>query len=73
MRSLFRNLAVYVSLFTPLFAAFLISIALSISNPLFAQVQVPPPPDILQIYREPVKLGKMAEYKRLEAEAAMAC
>jgi hypothetical protein len=73
MRPLFRILVVYVSLFTPLFAAFLISTALSISNPLFAQVQVPPPPDILQIYREPVKPGKMAEYKRLEAEAAMAC
>ena len=42
--------------------------------PLWAQqVQVPPPPDILQIYREPVKPGKMAEYKRVEAEAAMAC
>jgi hypothetical protein len=27
----------------------------------------------LQIYRDPVKPGKMAEYKRVEGEAAMAC
>jgi hypothetical protein len=73
MRPLFRIFAVYVSLFTPIFASFLISTALSISNPLSAQVQVPPPPDILQIYREPVKPGKISEYKRLEAEAAIAC
>ena len=58
MRLLFRFLTAYVCLAAPLLAQ---------------QVQVPPPPDILQIYREPVKPGKMAEYKRVEGEAAMAC
>jgi hypothetical protein len=57
MRSLFRFLAAYVCL----------------AAPLFAQQQVPPPPDILQILRDPVKPGKMPEYKRIESEAAMAC
>ena len=57
MRPLFRFLAAYVSL----------------AAPLFAQQQVPPPPDILQISRDPVKPGKMAEYKRVEGEAATAC
>jgi hypothetical protein len=61
MRPLFRILTVYVCLFVPT------------AVPSFAQVQVPPPPDILQIYRDPVKPGKMAEYKRVEGEAAMAC
>lgn len=45
----------------------------SLAAPLFAQQQVPPPPEILQIYRDPVKPGKMAEYKRVEREAATAC
>jgi len=31
------------------------------------------PPDILQIYRDSVKPGKMAEYTRVEGEAANAC
>ena len=44
-----------------------------LAAPLFAQQQVPPPPDILQIYIDPVKPGKMAEYKRVENEAAIAC
>jgi hypothetical protein len=57
MRSLFRFLAAYVCL----------------AAPLFAQQQVPPPPDILQIYIDPVKPGKMAEYKHVESEAAVAC
>ncbi len=61
MHPLFRILTVYVCLFVPT------------AVPLLAQVQVPPPPDILQIYRDPVKPGKMAEYKRVEGEAAMAC
>lgn len=33
----------------------------------------PAPPDILQIYRDPVKPGKMPEYSKIEAEAAQAC
>ena len=36
-----------------------------------AQSAVPPP--ILQIYRDPVKPSKMAEYSRIEGEAALAC
>ncbi|HKR95606.1 MAG TPA: hypothetical protein VJW55_09605, partial [Candidatus Angelobacter sp.] len=31
------------------------------------------PPAILEIYRDPVKPGKMAEYTRVEGEAALAC
>ena len=31
------------------------------------------PPAILEIYRDPVKPAKMAEYSRLEGEAAVAC
>jgi hypothetical protein len=38
-----------------------------------AQQAQAPPPAILEIYREPVKPGKMAEYTRLEGEAALAC
>ena len=40
----------------------------------FAQ-QAPsaPPPAVLQIYRDPVKPSKMAEYSRIEGEAAQAC
>lgn len=37
------------------------------------QAPVPPPPDILQIYRDPVKPGKMPEYTKIEGEAAQAC
>src|ERR1051326_1993089 len=37
-----------------------------------AQVQSAPPP-LLQIYRDPVKPSRMAEYSRIESEAAMAC
>jgi hypothetical protein len=32
-----------------------------------------PPPAVLQIYRDPVKPSKMAEYSRVEGEAAQAC
>src|SRR5262249_53593375 len=32
-----------------------------------------PPPAILEIYRDPVKPGKMPEYTRAEGEAALAC
>ena len=74
MRPLFRFLTVYVSLFlAPVFAPVFATMLVLTTTHLFAQVQVPPPPDILQIYREPVKPGKMAEYKHVEAEAAMAC
>src|SRR5215831_19242359 len=31
------------------------------------------PPAVLQIYRDPVKPSKMAEYSRIEGEAAQAC
>jgi hypothetical protein len=37
------------------------------------QAAVPPPPDILQIYTDPVKPGKLAEYNKIENEAAHAC
>lgn len=37
------------------------------------QAQSAPPPTILQIYRDPVKPSKMAEYARIESEAAQAC
>ncbi len=37
------------------------------------QAVVPPPPDILQIYIDPVKPGKTAEYTKVEVEAARAC
>jgi hypothetical protein len=37
------------------------------------QTAVPPPPEILQIYTDPVKPGKLAEYTRVEKEAAQAC
>lgn len=33
----------------------------------------PAPPDILQIYRDPVRPGKMPEYAKVEGEAAQAC
>lgn len=38
-----------------------------------AQQPEAPPPAILEIYRDPVKPGKMAEYTRAEGEAALAC
>jgi len=37
------------------------------------QAQSAPPPAVLQIYRDPVKPSKMAEYSRIEGEAAQAC
>ncbi len=36
------------------------------------QAQSAPPPALLQIYRDPVKPSKMAEYSRIESEAAQA-
>lgn len=45
----------------------------SLSLPASAQQTVSPPPDILQIYTDPVKPGKLAEYTRVEREAAQAC
>jgi hypothetical protein len=38
-----------------------------------AQQAPAPPPAILEIYRDPVKPAKMAEYTRVEGEAALAC
>jgi hypothetical protein len=38
-----------------------------------AQQAQAPPPAILEIYRDPVKPTKMAEYTRVEGEAALAC
>ena len=37
------------------------------------QVDVPPPPGILQIYVDSVKPGKMADYSKVENQAAAAC
>ena len=37
------------------------------------QAQSAPPPAVLQIYRDPVKPSKIAEYSRIEGEAAQAC
>src|ERR1041385_4290327 len=38
-----------------------------------AQQAEPAPPAILEIYRDQVKPAKLAEYTKLEAEAALAC
>lgn len=51
------------------FTLLLVCVAL----PVFAQQEVSPPPDILQVYVDTVKPGKMAEYTRIESEAAGAC
>ncbi|HEY7406233.1 MAG TPA: hypothetical protein VIB39_22090 [Candidatus Angelobacter sp.] len=40
---------------------------------IYAQQAQAPPPAILELYRDPVKPGKMAEYTRAESEAALAC
>jgi hypothetical protein len=37
------------------------------------QGQSVPPPALLQIYRDPVRPSRMAEYSRIESEAALAC
>lgn len=53
-----------------------ISIVLFVSLALPAcaqQAHVPPPPEILQIYTDSVKPGKMPEYTRVEQEAARTC
>jgi hypothetical protein len=52
-----------------LFTLLLVSLAL----PACGQQAVPPPPDILQIYVDTVKPGKITEYTRIENEAAGAC
>jgi hypothetical protein len=52
-----------------LFALLLVSVTL----PARAQQAADPPPDILQIYVDAVKPGKMAEYSKIENEAAAAC
>lgn len=51
------------------FTLLLVCVAL----PAFGQQEVLPPPDILQVYVDTVKPGKMAEYTRIESEAAGAC
>lgn len=38
-----------------------------------AQLSQSTPPSILEIYRDPVKPAKLAEYSRIEGEAALAC
>ena len=49
-------------------------LALACAGTLVHAQQAPvPPPAILEIYREPVKPGKIAEYTRAESEAALAC
>jgi hypothetical protein len=58
MRFLLCALAAFVSLAIPLPAQL---------APVWA------PPEILQIYRDPVKPGKLADYTKLENEAAHAC
>jgi hypothetical protein len=52
-----------------LFALLFMSFAL----PARAQQTADPPPDILQIYVDAVKPGKMPEYSRIENEAAALC
>lgn len=52
-----------------LLALLFVCLALSAS----AQLVAPPPPDILQIYTDPVKPGKLIEYTKIEREAAQAC
>jgi hypothetical protein len=53
------------------FAFFLLLAACSL--PGYAQpASSSPPPAVLQIYRDPVKPSKMAEYSRIESEAAQA-
>ncbi len=54
----------------PLFSALLF---VCFALPACAQQAADPPPDILQIYVDAVKPGKMAEYTRIENEAATAC
>src|SRR5690349_10236549 len=38
-----------------------------------AQQAADPPPDVLQIYVDAIRPGKMAEYSKIENEAAAAC
>jgi hypothetical protein len=52
------------------FVSILLLLSLAVSA---SAQQTPPPPEILQIYSDPVKPGKLAEYTRIENEAARAC
>ena len=55
----------------PLFVFALVFVSL---YPAFAQSDSgSAPPAVLQIHREPVKPGKLAEYTKIEAQAAQAC
>jgi hypothetical protein len=55
-------------LIVALFPLFMVLVAAGV-----AQNAPFPPPAILQVFRDQVKPGKMAEYARLEGEAAQAC
>src|SRR5438270_13769713 len=53
---------------------FAICLLLLPALPVHAQpANASPPPPILQIYRDQVKPSKMADYSRIEGEAAQAC
>jgi hypothetical protein len=53
---------------------FVLCVLLLSALPVYAQQgSAPPPPAILQIYRDQVKPSKIAEYSRIEGEAAQAC
>ena len=54
----------------PLLSALLF---VSLALPARTQQATDAPPDILQIYVDAVKPGKMAEYNKIENEAAAAC
>ena len=51
---------------------FLFALLVVWTTPSFTQ-SAPAPPAILQVYRDQVKPGKMAEYARVEGDAAHAC
>ncbi len=53
--------------------AFCLLALVSAGTFIHAQQAQAPPPAILEIYRDPVKPGKIAEYTRAEGEAALAC
>jgi hypothetical protein len=62
-----------MAFFRASFRAFLCLLLAACSLPCLAQQPASAPPAILQIYRDQVKPSKMAEYSRIEGEAALAC
>ena len=52
---------------------FLFALLVVWTTPSFSQSAPSTPPAILQVYRDQVKPGKMAEYARVEGDAAHAC